>query len=215
MAAQFIANLFAKRLGIDMHFHLCVVDQILLIFVSLSLALTLTFVFDFIVIFEIFGFCLGMYFVVLRCVCLDRAFIWIFQKNAFGLRANVCIVCEAHTSHHILYILHVFFSLLFLLLFLIQFGSIVTAFIHYVNGRQVFIICVRTHDPVTISINSNHQCESNKINNNNGNNDEIGIKMKMVCGACVSLRAFLWMKCAKQTAIYSTYRRENLCDRKR
>lgn len=115
------------------------------------------------------------------CVCSDRAFIWIFQKNAFGLRANVCIVCEAQAAH---FTHSSRFSLLFLLLFLIQFGSIVTAFIHYVNRRQVFIICVRTHDPVTISINSNHQCESNKINNNNGNNDEIGINMKMVC-VCV------------------------------
>lgn len=206
MATIFIANLFAKRLGIDMHFYLCAIDQILLIFVSLSLSLSrlcliLSWSFRFLVsVLE----CILLFYDV--CVCLDRAFIWIFQKNAFGLRANVCIVCEAHAAH---FTHSSRFSLLFLLLFLIQFGSIVTAFIHYVNRRQVFIICVRTHDPVTISINSNHQCESNKINNNNGNNDEIGIKMKMVC-VCV----YEW-NATNQTAIYSTYRSENLCDRKR
>lgn len=106
-ATIFIANLFAKRLGIDMHFYLCVIDQISLIFVSLSLFR----------LGSILSWSFRFFVFVLECILLfydvcDRAFIWIFQRNAFGLRA--CVNCLRSARHtHILYILVVFFRFCF------------------------------------------------------------------------------------------------------
>lgn len=147
-------------------------------------------------------------FVVLRCVFLIENF----------KRTRLCCVPVYKRTLHTHFIHSFFQSFVFflLLLFLIQFGSIVKAYILlytlYVNWRQVCLICICSHTWSRYNINKFQSSMRIEYNNNN-NDDEIDIKIKIVC-------VFHWehsyeWNAKKNRQLFTVHTRENLCDRMR